>query len=88
MSGAEITCFGAPPGCLPTPGRCPVSSDGQFVEQKVRRGLRRCREKIALRLLLAEATTSSGYNPGCKAGFGSRSRRIDLCRWKGKRAGS
>lgn len=64
MSGAEITCVGALPGCLPTLGRCPVSSDGQFVEQKVRRGLRRCREKIALRLLLAEATTSSGYNPG------------------------
>lgn len=29
-----------------------------------------------------------GHHPRCKAGFGSRSRRIDPCRWMGKRAGS
>lgn len=33
------------------------------------------------------ADAHPGYNPRCKAGFGSRSPRTDRCRWMGSWAG-
>ena len=41
---------------------------------------------VGSRALSASVAAHSGCNLRCKAGFGSKSRRIDLCRWMGRRA--